>query len=281
MPAVDLHLHSSASDGLAPPEEVVRTALQAGLDVIALTDHDTLNGVPAACRAAETTGLRVVPGTEFSVQASWGEMHLLAYFLPLDDPDLEQFLEEQRELRIGRARKIVSRLNGIGKQIELDDVLEHAGGGAVGRPHIARALVNAGYATGVQNAFERFIGYGRQAFVPKKLPGLAVVTRLITERGGVSSAAHLRYRADIACARELKAAGVDALEALHPSHDESQSQQIAELARNNGMLVTGGSDWHGDEHVTENRAALGSLNVPYEWFQDIERLSQAREKAGG
>jgi hypothetical protein len=267
---VDLHLHSTASDGECAPEEVVGRAAGAGLEAIALTDHDTLDGVPAAVAAGLRYGLRVVSGCEFSVAAPWGEMHLLGYFLPVGDPGLLQFLHDRRDDRTRRGGEIVARLKALGIVLELDDVLTEAAGGALGRPHVARALVRRGHAVDLNDAFDRYVGWGKPGFVEKRLPAFAEVAALVHRVGGLVSAAHLKDRGTRAVLRNLKQQGLDAVETRHPSHDVDTRARLTEHALALGLLRTGGSDWHGDGTP---QAGLGSQGVPAEW---LARLDAAR-----
>lgn len=273
MPGIDLHLHSTASDGEHPPAEVARRAAAQGLNVIALTDHDTLDGVAQAAAAGAGLGVRVVAGCEFSVAAEWGEMHLLAYLLPPEAPDLRAFLLDQREKRERRGREIVRRLNGIGVGVTLDDVLAQADGGSVGRPHVARALVALGRVASVAEAFDRYLGPGRPAFVPKQLPPVAAVADLVRSAGGVSAAAHLKDRGTVAVLRDLQEAGVHGVEVMHPSHDDATVRRIDQAAVTVGMLRTGGSDWHGDDLVDTSRGALGAIRIPAAWLTALEAAS--------
>lgn len=276
---VDLHVHSNASDGECPPEEVIRQAKAAGVTAIALTDHDTLDGVAAATRAGEEVDVRVVGGCEFSVRVSWGEMHLLAYFLVPQDPDLRQFLDAQRVMRLQRAHDIVTRLDQVGATIDFEAVMGEAGNGSVGRPHVARALVKAGLVAGVDAAFDKYLAMGKPAFVPKDLPALEQVASLVHDLSGVTSAAHLSQRATPSFIDELKSAGVDALEVLHPAHDDATAARLDALANRYGMLVTGGSDWHGDRTMNDGRARIGSLGVPEAYLEGIEDLHRERVRA--
>jgi predicted metal-dependent phosphoesterase TrpH len=256
----DLHLHSTASDGACPPGQVVRRAAAAGLEAVALTDHDTLAGVAEARAAGRELGVRVIAGCEFSVAAPWGEMHLLAYCLPADHPDLDEFLAAQRGHRSRRMVEIVRRLNA-----------------AVGRPHVARALVARGAARDLPDAFDRYLGNGRTAYVPKRLPPMTEVTGLVRRLGGVTAAAHLKDRGTAPAVARLKAAGVDAVEVRHPAHDREAQDRLAALARDSAMLCTGGSDWHGDvDPANRDRAPLGHISVPLAWVDQIERLHQRR-----
>jgi predicted metal-dependent phosphoesterase TrpH len=270
---VDLHVHSTASDGSLAPEDVVERARRAGLAAMALTDHDTVAGVPAAVGAGEGAGLRVVGGCEFSCAAPWGEMHVLGYFLPLHSPELERFLEDRREDRVRRGREMVTRLQRLGVGLEFEDVLRQANGGAVGRPHVARAIVRQGGAVDVSEAFDRFIGRGRPAFVDKMLPAFRDVAEVVHSVRGIVSLAHIKERGTRGFLERLRQEGLDALEVRHPSHDAGLSARLGALALRLGLLPTGGSDWHGDPEPGETHGALGSQAVPLEW---LERLEEAR-----
>jgi len=277
----DFHTHSTASDGTHTPEDLLRLAAAAGLDTIALTDHDTLDGVTDARRAGDAVGVQVVAGCEFSVLAPWGEMHLLGYFLPSGAGELAEFLTGQRAARAHRMGEIVRRLRASGASLTLDAVRSEAGGDALGRPHAARALIRAGHVASIGEAFERFLGRGRPAFVPKRLPDLAHVTALVRRAGGVSSAAHLKRRATRAVLERLREAGVDAVEVRHPAHDADLAARLEALAPELGMLRSGGTDWHGvDEAAEGGRAPLGAITIPAAWVHALEELHRQREASG-
>jgi predicted metal-dependent phosphoesterase TrpH len=178
---------------------VVARAKAAGLAAIALTDHDTLDGVPPAIAAGAQHEVRVISGCEFSVAATWGEMHVLGYFLPLDDPRLQSFLHQRQTDRLQRGRDIVAKLQAIGLALEVDDVLLEAGNGAVGRPHVARALVRLGHAANLNDAFDRYVGWARPGYVAKRLPTFAEVAALVHLVGGLVSAAHLATAVPARC----------------------------------------------------------------------------------
>ena len=276
MGGIDLHLHSSASDGECAPADVPREARAAGLDVIALTDHDTLAGVEAASQTGNEVGVTVIAGCEFSVAVAWGEMHLLAYYLPAGHAELEGFLERQRGERVVRGQEIVRRLHGLGLEVTDRDVRTAAGTGAIGRPHVARAMVALALVRDVQDAFDRYLATGRPAYVPKRLPPLATVVELVRAAGGVTSAAHLSERADPQSLANLKQAGVDAVEVVHPAHDDRARRRIEQFARRVGLLVSGGSDWHGESRVDQRRAGLGAVTVPREWEEALRAVHEAR-----
>ena len=269
---MDLHVHSTASDGSLPPERVLERAHTAGLAAIALTDHDTVAGVPAAIAAGERLGVRVVGGCEFSSAAPWGEMHVLGYFLPSDSPDLESFLERSRADRVRRATISRARLQRLGVGLEFDDVLLQAKGGAVGRPHVARAIVRQGGATGISDAFDRYIGRGRPAFVDKVLPAFREIADIVHSVRGLVSVAHIKERGTRSFLERLQREGLDAVETRHPSHDPELRARLTEIALRLGLLRTGGSDWHGDPEPGETHGALGSQEVPLEWLERLEAL---------
>jgi predicted metal-dependent phosphoesterase TrpH len=265
-------VHSTASDGSLAPERVVERALGAGLGAIALTDHDTLAGVPAATEAGDHLGLRIVGGCEFSASAPWGEMHVLGYFLPSQSPELEAFLERCRADRVRRGREMVTRLQALGVGLEFEDVLRESRGGAVGRPHVARAVVRRGGASDVGQAFDRYIGRGRPAFVDKVLPQFREIAELVHGVRGILSVAHLKERGTRSFLERLKHEGLDAVETRHPSHDPELRARLTDLALRLGLERTGGSDWHGDPEPGESHGALGSQDVPIEWLERLEAL---------
>ncbi len=273
---VDLHVHSTASDGSLTPEGVVKRAAAVGLYAVGLTDHDTVAGVAEALRTGERVGVRVVAGCEFSVAASWGEMHVLGYFLPPDSAELENFLERCRADRMRRAQEMVQQLQRHGVELPFESVLEESAGGAVGRPHVARAIVRHGGAIDPSDAFDRWIGRGRPAFVEKALPSFASVATLVHDAGGVVSVAHLKERGTRAVIERLKNEGLDAVETRHPSHDPDLRARLTDIALQLGLLRTGGSDWHGDPEPGVSHATIGSQQVPREW---LDRLDELRARA--
>ncbi len=257
-------------------------AAAAGLSAVALTDHDTLAGVPAAIDAGTRLGLRVVSGCEFSVAAPWGEMHVLGYFLPPGSEVLERFLADCRADRERRGRAIVERLHRVGVALNDADVLAEAEGGAIGRPHVARALVRRGHVSSVGEAFGRYLARGRPAFVDKTLPTFAAVAALVHQVGGIVSAAHLKERGTRPLLQQLRSQGLDAVETRHPGHGPDHRSRLTEYADQLGLLRTGGSDWHGESVGDEGQGAIGSEDVPLEWLEQIEaaRPAPAQPLAG-
>jgi predicted metal-dependent phosphoesterase TrpH len=269
---VDLHAHSTASDGAATPSALVAAARGVGLAAIALTDHDTVGGVREAIAAAAGTELRVVPGVELSAVDTNGETHLLG--LHVTDLDaLDARLVEMRDMRRARAERIVQRLNALGVPLTLDDVLAHAAGGAIGRPHVARALVANGAAPDLRSAFDRYLGAGRPAFVPKDQLSLADAIDIVHRAGGLAVLAHPGNSANAERLKALMALGLDGVEVRHPSHDDGEIGRILALTERLGLLPSGGSDWHGQ---TDGARALGSMQVPGDWLSRQDARAAAR-----
>lgn len=269
---VDLHLHSTASDGLLAPAAVVQYARAAGLAAIALTDHDTLEGIPAARGEGERLGMRVVAGCEFSVAAPWGEMHLLGYFLEPGDPAVEPLLTACRADRVRRAEQMVARLQAAGCALRWEALQEEVGTAwaSIGRPHVARALVAGGMVGSVDEAFQRYLGRGRAAFVEKTLPSLEQVAEAVHRAGGLTAAAHLGGRATRRVLENFRQRGLDGIEVRHPSHSPDLQGRLEGFAQSLGLLMSGGSDWHGDPEGGDGHAAIGSQAVPAAWLEGLD-----------
>jgi predicted metal-dependent phosphoesterase TrpH len=262
--------------GSVLPAEVARRAGAAGLAAIALTDHDTTAGVAEAAKEGAALGVRVICGCEFSTRAPWGELHLLGYFLDPEHEGLQSFLVETRAARRRRGEQMVSKLQDLGIEIDLADLEEQVGAGAVGRPHVARALVERGASADINEAFERYLGRGRIAYVEKPLPSLVRVTALVHEVGGLAVAAHLGDHGTEGQIREFQAQGLDGVEVRHPSHSPATEARLTRIAERLGLGMSGGSDWHGDSEFGDSHAALGGLDIPLEW---LERLETRRAEA--
>lgn len=262
-PHVDLHAHSTASDGACSPAAGVRVAHAAGLSAYALTDHDTLAGIPEAQAAADACGLRLVPGVELSVHQGPQEIHLLGLHIR-DVSALQARLEGIRELRVARAVSIVERLVALGVPIGMEAVLAASDGGAVGRPHVARALIAAGHVKDNREAFDRYLGAGKPAYVDKERLEVAEGVALIHAAGGIAVMAHPAGEGRREKIEPLVAAGLDGLEVRHPSHSGEDTKRIAALADFFDLVPSGGSDWHG---AMQGSRVLGALHVPLAWLE--------------
>jgi predicted metal-dependent phosphoesterase TrpH len=265
-PFVDLHMHSTASDGSRAPADVVRAAAKAKLAAIALTDHDTVAGLDEARHAGEALGVRVIPGVELSAVEGDTETHLLGLHLR-DTGVLESALAGLRGMRERRARRIVERLDDIGVHISLDAVLAQAADGAIGRPHVARALIAEGWAVDSRDAFDRYLGAGRPAYVPKEQLGMRDAIAMIHDAGGLAVLAHPAASGTRERLTALREQGLDGVEVRHPSHSPSDTTRLAALARELELVPSGGSDWHG---AADGPRTIGMMQVPAEWLAQQE-----------
>lgn len=263
---VDLHAHSTASDGARNPADVAASARAAGLAAIALTDHDTVAGLDEATDAAARHGVRLVPGIELSAVEGEVETHILGLHIT-DRADLERKLVAIQEMRRTRAARMVERLNALGMPVTMDAVLAQAAGGAVGRPHVARALIAGGWVADFREAFERFLGNHRAAFVPKDNLPVAEAIGMIHRAGGIAILAHPGSQLTRDRLAAFATMGLDGVEILHPSHSYDDSQRIDALAGELNLVRSGGSDWHGAD---EGSRTLGSMRVPALWLAEQE-----------
>jgi predicted metal-dependent phosphoesterase TrpH len=259
---IDLQTHTTASDGVLPPAAVVEAAARAKLSAIAITDHDSISGVAEAERAGEAVGVRIVTGVELSAHFEGDEYHLLGLHIA-DRDRIERDLGVFREQRIDRARQIVEILNEHAMPITLAAVLAQAGSGAVGRPHVARALMAGGWVRDFREAFDRWLGWGKPAFVEKGKLTVAEATTLLHACGALAIWAHPGDLATESRLGKLKSVGLDGVEVLHPSHPQALAERIYDRAERLDLLPSGGSDWHG---AAEGPRQLGGQLVPYTWL---------------
>ena len=260
---VDLHTHSTASDGTLAPEGVVEEAAKCGLAAIALTDHDTIGGIPEARAAGHRLGVRVIAACELSAFQDDHEVHILALHLSQLDA-LEKRLAELQAQRYTRAQLIVEKLNALGVPLTMDEVLRQSNGGALGRPHVARALMERGLVHDFRDAFARYLGGGGSAFVPKVQLSIEDAIGMVHEAGGLAIWAHPGDGGRRERLEPLIAAGLDGLEVKHPGHSSEDVKRLQALADFFGVLPSGGSDWHG---ASEGPRRLGIMNVPIEWLE--------------
>ncbi len=272
---VDLHMHSTASDGSLPPAEVVAAAKIAGVAAIALTDHDTLDGLPEAIRAADAAGIRIVKGVELSAHDGAREIHVLALHVSNPGP-LELRLSMFRSARERRAQHIVDRLNGIGIPVTVESVMIEAAGGAVGRPHIARALIKGAFVRDSREAFDRYLGAGKVAFVEKERLEIREAIEITHAAGAIAVWAHPGPDGRRERLEPLVAMGLDGVEVRHPSHNSDDVQRLGALADFFGILYSGGSDWHG---LPGGVRSIGGMHVPGAWLDRQDEALNRRRAA--
>jgi predicted metal-dependent phosphoesterase TrpH len=280
---IDLHMHSTASDGRCTPEELVDRVARAGITTMSLTDHDTLGGIQAATAAATLRGIEIVPGIEITSVHRGKDVHVLAYFVSEHTPGLQDLLVHQRKQRLDRALEIAARLARLGAPLDTDALVATAtapGGKALARPQIAEMLIAAGHVKSVPEAFERYLGEDSPAYVPHTGASPAEVVSLVTKGGGAASLAHPGYRGagpttpKDELVPQLVDAGLTAIEAVHSSHDPEQQAHYVKLAREHGLAITGGSDYHGEG--TRRAEFFGVIHLQRDFFDEFVSRAGAR-----
>lgn len=241
---IDLHIHTIHSDGAFSPAEIIDKAYQAGLEIISITDHDSINGIKEATIYGKEKGIEVIPGLELSTDIEDKEVHLLAYFIDYENEELLKYLKFFREERLYRAKRIIQKLRNLGLPITLDDVIERAKNSAIGRPHIAYTMLDLGIINNYMEAFEKYIGDSGPAYERKIHISPQSALKLISDAGGLSFIAHPGYMKESILLNIIKA-GVDGIEIIHPSHNESQINFYKGIVNQYCLLETGGSDFHG------------------------------------
>lgn len=269
---IDLHLHTTASDGLCGPEELVRLAWRAGITTLSVTDHDTVASVPDVAAATSRYAMAAISGIEITAVVGDTDVHVLGYFFDPASPVLEEFLRSQREDRIRRVEAMAVRLADLGLPVDVAPAVRLAraiAGRSVGRPQVADAMVKAGHAVSVREAFARFLGEGLPAYIPRRGVSPAEAAAVIERAGGIASLAHpgLLHRDDLVCS--LVKAGFAAIEAYHSDHDADTQARYLRLAREHDLAVTGGSDYHGEG--VHHTATLGGTCLPREQFDRLVR----------
>ncbi len=266
---IDLHLHTTASDGLCEPAVLVDLARRAGIRTMSVTDHDTIAALAEAERAASACGINFVPGIEVTAVHDGRDVHVLGYFIERDNAGFAVFLEQQRADRVQRIVAMADRLAGMGKAVDREALLApRPKGRSLGRPAVAKALVKAGHVADARQAFDQLIGEGKSAFVPRRGPCPADVIGIIKRAGGLASLAHpgLLRRDDLIPG--MIDAGLAAIEAYHSDHDVRTTERYLVLAERHGILVSGGSDYHGEKE--RRRAAFGSVGLPSDRFERLK-----------
>jgi predicted metal-dependent phosphoesterase TrpH len=275
---VDLHVHSTASDGKLSPEAIIGKAAQLGLKVISLTDHDSVEGIMPALKAARAfPRLMFIPGVEISTDMPEGEAHVLGYFIDYTSRELASTLERFRNSRVGRGRGMVAKLNDMGIDINWQRVQEIAGDGSIGRPHIAQAMLEKGYIASFEEAFKKYIGHGGPAYVEREKMTPEEAVQLILRSRGLPVLAHpFTVKEPEVIVIKLKAAGLVGIEAYYKDNTAAETQATLGLAAKYGLIATGGSDFHGIDDSHD--AMLGSVKVPLEAAERLITLADKRDK---
>ncbi len=267
-------MHSHHSDGLHEPEALVEMAVGAGLRAIALTDHDTVTGWPAFAAACDGAGIEAIPGVELSGRFRERDAHVLGYFVRPDDPALGTALERFRRDRAERGREMVRRLNGIGVGLSYAAVERGAGDAVIGRPHVADALCGGGFVRTYDEAFKRYLGLNKPAYVAKTAFGVDEAIALIHAAGGLAVLAHPGGHYSAEDIEDMVGNGLDGVEIVHPRHTSQLTQLYADIAYRHGLVTTGGSDFHGS---TRGSALVGDPGIDYTVVETLkERASWAR-----
>jgi 3',5'-nucleoside bisphosphate phosphatase len=279
---IDLHLHTTASDGRLSPAQLVARAKAAGLTTISVTDHDTVAAIAEATEVASGVGMRVVSGIEITAVDDGRDVHVLGYFLDPASASLAAVLEHQRALRVARLREIGERLAALGMVVDVESVLLAAAarpGSSVGRPQVARELVRAGYVASVQEAFDKWLASGRPGFIPRTGPSPSAIVDAIHDAGGVASMAHPGVTKRDELIGPLAEHGLDALEVFHSDHSPEDRHHYQGIAKRRNLLISGGSDFHGEDPAPgrARRNVLGVVSLPLEHFDALEGKSRSRQ----
>ncbi len=268
MKCADLHLHSYFSDGTFSPEQIVEESLKAGLSCISITDHDNVDGVDIASRAAQGR-LEVLPGIEMTAEVNGNEIHILGYLINHKDPSFLKMLEDMRAVRVKRIHGICDKLKKLGVGIDPEEVLCLSTQGSVGRLHVARALCQKGHVFSVAEAFQRFIGDKGPAYVSKFKMTPKEAIRWIRKVGGVPVLAHPYTLSDKALISDFVEAGIMGLEVFYTEHSDYQQNEYVKIAQKHNLLITGGSDCHG---TAKENIRIGVVRLPYEHVQKLKDL---------
>jgi len=272
---VDLHIHSTASDGRLTPSDIVREAVERGLTYIALTDHDSVDGIaPAQAAAQAFPQLKVIPGVEISTDIPQGEVHVLGYFIDYTDPELRASLKRFKNSRLRRAQGMVAKLANLGIHLDWQRVQEIAGGSSIGRPHIAQAMLEKGYIGSIRQAFTEYLSRDGPAYVEREKMTPAEAVELIVNAQGLAVLAHpLTFNDPEAMIIELKAAGLVGIEAYYDGYTAEEINRLVGLADKHNLIATGGSDYHG---LDPTETAIGGADLPLESVERLIALAKQR-----
>lgn len=271
MKFADLHLHTNFSDGTYSPEEMVAQAKHFELSAIALTDHDTVEGCARTEQACRAEGIEFIPGSELTAEHDDNELHILGYFLDTQNPRLLTEMAQFQTVRQNRIREMVSKLNQLGIPLDAEKVFALANCRSPGRPHVARALVQGGFCSSSDEAFERFLKKNRPAWVGKFKISAADAIELIHHAGGVAVFAHPGLNRADEVIPDLVEAGLDGIECFHTKHSPTTANHYITIAKRFNLLITGGSDCHG---LTKGKPLIGTVKLPYEYVEQLKNKAQ-------
>jgi predicted metal-dependent phosphoesterase TrpH len=269
----DLHVHTVYSDGLLTPSEMIQRAKAHGLLALGIADHDTIDGLDEAGPEAEGLGIEIVPAVELSSQFNGKDVHIIGYYFDAECPKLAEYLHLFRHERHKRAQRMIVNLNGAGVRIDISEVEEKAKGHCIGRPHLAEVLMEKGYCETIQEAFQRYIGYGSEAYEEKYKIQPEEAIRLITEAKGLAFLAHPGSHLSEAMILDFIKAGLDGIEVVHPFLSTERRRSLRSIADRYGLLVSGGSDCHGGR---DGVVTMGKHKVPYAYLQRIREVHRSR-----
>lgn len=275
MQRADLHVHTYYSDGTFSPEEAVDQASRSNVGVIAITDHDVVDGLARAIAYAPSKGIEVIPGVEMTAEYDKEEIHILGYFIDYRNAAFLRNLNVFKETRIKRIEAILKKINHLGFHLDLDDVLKvkNFPGGSLGRLHVARAMHRAGYILNTKEAFAKYIGRGASCFVERINVDYKKAIALIRGAGGIAVLAHPGVMGGKECIRDLARAGLGGIEVYHPDHSSDEVKQFLDIARAEKLLITGGSDCHGEGKL--DGPPLGAVKFPFEFVEALKKKSSS------
>lgn len=269
MVKADLHVHTTASDGLLTPSDVVKWANKKEIKVISITDHDTVSGIEEAIKSSGDYSITIVPGIELSCIYNEEEVHILGLFIDYNSYLFKELSDKLIESRYGRAKKIISKLNELDIHITLEEVLKLCNNKVIGRPHIARVLIEKGYVSSIDDAFETLLGNGKPAFISRYKLSINEATDIIHKTGGLSILAHPGLIRNCNIENILKNYNIDGIEVYHSKHCEDDIVKFIDLSREFNLIITGGSDWHGD--FNNGECNLGEFFIDYNTIIDKRR----------
>ncbi|RBP36841.1 PHP domain-containing protein [Garciella nitratireducens] len=271
MAFIDLHIHTTASDGIFTPKEIIHWAYKKNLKAIAITDHDTIDGLEEALEEGKKYNIEVIPGIEISTNYNNLEIHILGYYIDYEDLSLHKWLSQIRISRYIRAKKIIEKLNNLGFKITMDEIINIVGTGTIGRPHIAKALINHNYVKDKKEAFEKYLGKGKPAFVERyKITPIEAIKNILHHKG-VPVLAHpglINNNDFIFIIEYLINNGLQGLEVFHPKHNYDVEKKYYNIAKKYNLLITGGTDCHGD--LINGKPILGNLNINEKYLKPLK-----------